>query len=250
VWLLEPPVDVEHDRPDASAARNFRAQHGIASDEILVCLVGRVHRAMKLDGIRAAIDAVALLDDPRVRLVVVGDGDAMPEVRRAATRTNLLLGREAATLTGAVVDPHPAYAAADIGLAMGGSALRVLAHHVPLVVLGASGFAHVFDEQSAPMFLQDGFYGLVPAPDPGAVLAAALHRLMDPGERDRLGAFGRDLIERRFSLEAATDQLEAMFDQLQFVRTAGPISWRHTAQLLARVAVGEGWQWIRRGLRP
>ncbi|BCW48489.1 glycosyltransferase [Arthrobacter sp. StoSoilB13] len=89
----------------------------------------------------SAMDAVAELARLRdVRLVIVGDGPGMSDAMAKASVINDGLGRRVVLLTGELEDPRPAYAAADVVLGMGGSALRGLSFGKPLVVQGERGF--------------------------------------------------------------------------------------------------------------
>src|SRR6185312_14773549 len=114
----------------------------------------------KAEGIRHAVAAVRQLADPRLRLVIVGDGDAYENIHRAAETVNRELRRGAIVMTGSMYDPRPAYAASDIMLGMGGSALRSLAHGKPLIVLGEHGFSRIFEPRALDYFLTFGFYGV------------------------------------------------------------------------------------------
>ena len=49
----------------------------------------------------------------------------------ASVRRECRLGRDAVVLTGAMLDPRPAYAAADVVIGMGGSSLRGMASASP-----------------------------------------------------------------------------------------------------------------------
>ena len=209
VALLEPPVDVEANHPDAVDPEEFRRHHGLEDGVPVVVIVSRLSRDMKLDGVRRAVGAVAALAAERpVRLVIVGDGDAYAELRDDAAA---VAGR-AVVLTGALRDPRPAYAAADVVLGMGGSALRAMAFGKPVIVLGERGYSEVLDEGTVGQFLWRGFYG----EGAGGVGSERLRRqleamLDDPARRTELGAFGRRMVFERFGLEAAATRLEALY---------------------------------------
>lgn len=212
VYLLTPPIDVEKDVPDPEAGADFRRRHDIGTDELLLTLVSRVDRAMKLESIVTAIRAVELLDDPTVRLVVVGDGDALDEVRELAGGVNARLGRPTVLVLGALLDPHPAYAAADVVLGMGGAALRGLSHARPVVVQGAEGFSLLYEPATLEHIEREGFYGHGCDGDPVAHLAHLLTRLHDSDLRHRLGLSGRLDVERDYSLTAGVTRLRTVYD--------------------------------------
>ena len=142
VNLIEPPVDLEH---NGAAGRGGRrpasGRTGVSDDLPVVVCVSRLVPELKSEGILTAIEAAG---DLRRRLpfqlVIVGDGKARAAMEEAADRANERAGRRAVVLTGELADPRPAYAAADIVLGMGGSALRSLAFGKPLIVQGERGY--------------------------------------------------------------------------------------------------------------
>ncbi len=211
VYLMEPPVDLRADKPDTGAAAQFRAQHGIAQEETLICVVTRVDRAMKGESLLQAIAAVESLDGG-LRLAIVGDGDAFESISEAAAAANTRLGRDAVLMTGTMQDPRPAYAAADIVLGMGGSAIRALAHGKPLVVLGKGGFALTYEPSTTSHFRREGFYGIGSDSDPVVGLARQIRALHDdPDRRARLRDFSLQEAVSRFGLDAAADSLEGIY---------------------------------------
>ena len=89
---------------------------------------------MKLEGLLAAIDVRLVSGSTPLQLVIVGDGPSRPGGRGGRRAREHIGGRRAVVLTGELRDPRPAYAAADVSLGMGGSALRAMAFGRPLVV--------------------------------------------------------------------------------------------------------------------
>ena len=117
-------------------------------------------------------------------------------------------------LTGELADPRPAYAAGDILLGMGGSALRAMAFAKPLVVLGELGFALPVTPETVDTFLWQGFYGLGDGDRRPEGLADLLRPLLaDPARRGELGAFARQWVEGRFSLVAAGERQEQLYGE-------------------------------------
>jgi glycosyltransferase involved in cell wall biosynthesis len=151
-----------------------------------------------------------------VQLVLVGDGPARPGVEEAAAKANARAGHRVVVLAGEMLDPRPAYAAADMVLGMGGSALRGMAFGKPLVVQGMGGFCTLLTPDSAPLFLAQGWGGTEHDPDwrsGGAARLATILRgvLDDPATRDRLGKYGRSLVTGRFSLDHAAAIQEEVY---------------------------------------
>jgi glycosyltransferase involved in cell wall biosynthesis len=231
--LIEPPVDTDSDDPASVDGRAFRIAHGIGDDELMLCVVSRLEPDMKAEGIARAMAALPLLADDRVRLVVVGDGPSYPDLRSRAQQVNAALGRPAVVLTGALTDPRPAYAATDIALGMGGSALRAMSFAAPLVVLGVEGFSRPCGPEDLDYFLHAGFFGIGAGDLDPAPLAAQLGALTtDAVRREYLGEWSRRTVVERFSLKSATDALGEVYAQA----LAAPADLRSRWAAAARVA--------------
>jgi glycosyltransferase involved in cell wall biosynthesis len=248
VELLEPPVDTRADHPSVDGS-SFRASLGIRPDEFVIAMICRLVPDLKLEGLLTACDAVrdlAIAGKP-VRLMIVGDGRAYDEVARRAVETNAAVGYTAVLLAGEMVDPSPAYAAADVLVGQGGSALRGLAFAKPLVVVGEAGFSELLTPDSAPTFLRQGWYGLgAGSLGTGApALHAALLRLVDSsGMRRELGLFGRQLVDERFSLNHAAKVVEGIY--VTAMQT--PVSVGQLVPEAVRVAAAVGGYRLRRKL--
>jgi glycosyltransferase involved in cell wall biosynthesis len=211
VHLIEPPIDVDDNAP-GHPAEEFRDRFGLDEDHFDVVIVGRLVRELKLEGVLTAIKVVGELGrELPIRLVIVGDGPARAVVETRATEVNAALGRRAVVLTGQLDDPRPAYAAASVSLAMGGSALRALAFGRPLIVQGERGFFELLTPESCDVFLRQGWYGL--GDGDGAVRLAKILRELAAGP-DRvaeLGAYGRHLVVERFGLRRAARLQEQIY---------------------------------------
>ncbi|TFD36918.1 glycosyltransferase [Cryobacterium sp. TMT1-19] len=207
VSVLEPPVDVSFNRADLDVGlADFRRRWHLDGGKMTVVSVTRFAHELKLEGTLAAMDAVARVNrDIPTRLVLVGDGPARGEVEAKARFINAQAGEGTIVLTGQISDPRPAYAAADVSLGMGGSALRALAFAKPLVVQGEQGFWRLLAPDSVQGFLWTGWYGVGRSSEDGAdTLAGILREVLSDGRlRRSLGSFGRDVVEDRFSVTRA-----------------------------------------------
>jgi glycosyltransferase involved in cell wall biosynthesis len=240
VHLIEPPVDVVANAP-GHPVDAFRADHGLdQADMVDVVVVCRLVPELKLEGVLTAVDVVGeLARELPLRLTVVGDGAARETVAEHAAKANARAGRRAVVLTGELFDPRPAYAAADIMLGMGGSALRSLAFGRPLVVQGEKGFWELLTPESCGLFLQQGWYGVADGTGGAERLATVLRALVaDPARRAELGAYGRRLAEERFSLVRAARFQEDIYVEALAAARAGrslPAQGDEAARALAGV---------------
>jgi phosphatidyl-myo-inositol alpha-mannosyltransferase len=248
VTLIEPPVDVRANSPEYDAG-DFRSRYGLDPDAVLVVVVCRLVRELKIEGLLTACDGVAGLAarGHAVQLAIVGDGAERSALEQRATQANARVGRRVITLIGELADPRPAYAAADVMLGMGGSALRGMAFGKPLVVQGERAFWQLCTPQTAPTFLSGGWYGLGDGRDGAAALQRELEPLLTaPQRRSELGVWTRRLVVDRFSLEAASGtQVEVYRRAVEATRRATPRDTLRTAALLGAYKIHRRFERLR-----
>jgi glycosyltransferase involved in cell wall biosynthesis len=235
VRVLEPPINVEADHPGIEG-RPFRLRHSVSDDELLIVTVSRLSIELKLAALVDVIDAVEILAHRHpVRLIVVGDGDARAHLEARAAAVNVRSGRTTVSLVGALVDPRHAYAAADIVVGMGGSALRAMAIGKPVVVQGEGGFSLPFSPNTLPTFLWQGFWGVGDGRSGSDRLAGHLEALVcDPALRNQLGDYGRKMVVERFSLRRAADIMEEIYAAVAGMPGRGDSSLREAALMASR----------------
>lgn len=233
-FLLEPPVDIEANTThDASAARRHL---GINDGELVVSVVSML--STELEKLQGILSAIALLDRMAstlpVRLLIAGDGDGMAQVRERAHAVNQAHGRTVIDALGYMADPRPVYAAADVVLGMGTSAIKGMAHGKVLVVQGEAGYWKMLTEQNAEHFLAEGWFGYA-GRGVSDLETELLALFSDPDLRLRLGAFGRTLIESRYSLDRSANELSKIYFDLLAHR--GSTSAGTRARSLLRSAI-------------
>jgi glycosyltransferase involved in cell wall biosynthesis len=197
-------IGVSPDLPPTTDATGFRRLHGLG-DAPVVLYVGRM---MPQKGARAVLDAAELVwrQHPKTRFVFVGPlhGDS-PEWFRGRDSRILSLGRVS------LQEKANALAACDV------FCMPSLSEILPTVYLEAwslgkpvvGGLAH-----GLPELVEGNGAGLVVGQKPEDV-AAALNRLLADDElRQRFGAAGRCLVERRYSVVAVTGALESLYSEL------------------------------------
>lgn len=242
VDLLEIPVDVA-DPTLAAGADDFLRSYGLRPDELHVVIVGRVAPELKLQGLLEACAAMGrVARRVPARLVIVGDGPSMPLLRAAAATAGDVDGRPAVVLTGQLNDPRPAYAAADVFLGMGGSALRAMAAGRPVVVQGEGGFWGEVTPETLPLFRNQGYYGIGSEANGTERIEAILMQLLsDPVRRDEIAALGLEIARTHHALTVLAEQLEGHYRLVsdtsrswgEFVRAA-PATMRSLGYVLHR----------------
>lgn len=166
-------------------------------------------RQMPRKGLDVLIRAIGRLRDEGVplRAAIVSRGTLLAAHRKLVEDLNL---GDRVTLPGVVKDVREYLGHADIfclpSLAEGSGSMSVieaLQFGVPVVSSAVDGMIED---------LNDDVDSLMVTPGSVDELTDALRKLaLDPALRDRIGAGGRELFERRFSVPAATDALAGLY---------------------------------------
>ena len=192
--------------PQRGASAAFRQKLGIAPDEVLVTLVGRINR---WKGQSVFIDAAASLREQGItgfRFLIVGDvsggqhhfHDAMFQRITQAGLEQLVLWHPFTP------DVDVVWAASDIAVVpsidpepFGRVAIEAMAHGLPVVAAAHGGLAEIVEPEKT---------GLLVAPGSAAALAEAIARLVkSPALRKSLGDAGR-LRQLSFFTQAEHDR--------------------------------------------
>lgn len=215
--LLLPPVDTRANAPGVLSPITIRRQFNVGDDEILVVTVSRLADYMKSESLVRSLSVMEQLGrDLPIRFLVVGDGSVRERLTAQANAVNASLGRQVVVFAGAMADPRAAYAAADIVVGMGGSALRGMSFAKPVVVVGERGFSEIMSPARAEQFLYEGLYGLGDGSASNAAFAQQIRQLAEtPQLRDELGDFSRRFIVQHFSLETVSARLSAICHSAQ-----------------------------------
>ena len=193
-------------RVDAVDRARARLLLGVRDDQLLALHVGRFHRQKGQDLLLEAF-AEAHTEEPRLRLCLVGEGAELPAARARAEELSL---EDAVLFTGALADPAPLYAAADLFVfpsrweAFGIALLEAMAAGLPVIASRTGGIVEI---------VGDGSGVLVPTEQVTPLVAALLALARDPGERARLGAAAA-LRARDFDAAPSVRRLEALYDRL------------------------------------
>jgi glycosyltransferase involved in cell wall biosynthesis len=201
-------ADTERFVPDPLAGLAVRRRYGIPPSAPLVLMVGRIHRQKGIDrgvecfaGIRARV--------PCARLLVIGDGPALAEVRALAGRLGLAA---AAVFCGEIAngDLPGYYAAGDLLL---NPTIREEASSQMLPEAMACGLPLLTtDVLGLPEFVLDGVNGFVVAREALADMTEQATRILtDPALAAALGRGARKVAVERFSLDAMVDGILEVF---------------------------------------
>ena len=224
-------VDTARFSPGRSPA--LRAALGIPDDALVAVHVAALDRTHYLKRTDLALEAVARVDDPRVHLLIVGDGEwrepfeTGEAAQRLGSRVHFLGERDHDGLPEALRAADFLLLPSDLD-AFPLALLEALACGLPAVATDPPGVLAMLDSSDAAL--------IAPARDEAAYTAAvrAMTQLPD-AERLRRGAAGLALVLERYALVSgrrpargdlrrrAAQQVAATFTSA--TRTASPLTW-------------------------
>jgi glycosyltransferase involved in cell wall biosynthesis len=197
-------VDLDAFRPDPAVPR-----------EPIVLFVGRL---VEKKGCTHLIRAMAMIQDqhPEAQLIMVGDGTLRDELRgqaEASVRRFTFAGAQPSSAVRALMQRASVLAAPSIVAATGDAeGLPIVICEAQAMALPVAGFRGpgvseaVVEKETAL---------LADSRDERGLAAAISALLSDSALRARMGAAGRDRVERFFSLSSQTAKLEGFYDEIQ-----------------------------------
>ncbi len=179
------------------------------SDDSLV--VGSVGRLSPEKGLKYLLQAMALVtrEEPRVRVLLAGDGPERGALERLASRLGLTVefaGEVKHERVPDVLARMDVFAMPSTWEGFGVAALEAEAMEVPVVASNIHGIPDVVEDSVSGI--------LVPPKDVDALSRALLRLLRDAEERRRTGRAGRELVASRYSWTESTRRMEALYDEL------------------------------------
>ena len=135
----------------------------------------------KLQGVLEAIGVVGRPPNRPRRAFAAGAGSGLPRFGKRRRRS-MINSVVTSSWSRALLDPRPAYAAADIVIGMGSSASKGMAFGKPLVVQGEQGFWKLLEPATLPIFLAQGFW---PRWHPGPSTRGTDPGYLEPGMAGR-----------------------------------------------------------------
>jgi glycosyltransferase involved in cell wall biosynthesis len=193
--------------PDEALRAASRGELGVEAGEILLAFVGRVVPIKRLDLLLLAL-AQARKSEPRLRLVVVGDGDERTQLERQVAE----LGIAAEVLfLGYRRELRPIFAAADIAVLSSDnegtpvSLIEAAAAGLPAVATDVGGVREVVTEDTGIV---------VPRGDVAALAGAMVEMAADAQRREECGRAARQRALGRYGAARLLGDVDALYREL------------------------------------
>jgi glycosyltransferase involved in cell wall biosynthesis len=205
--LIENAIDTwEFSRRSSTGEAKERL--GIPSDRLLIGAIGRLSAEKGFDLLIQAADAL-LKEGLDLELLIVGDGDQMPHLRRQIAEMDhgervRLLGYRQDTIE--LYEAMDVFALSSLREGLPNVVLEAMSLEVPVVATIIAGI---------PRLIRDGENGLlVPPGDVGELTRALARVLRDAELRDSLGACGRQTVEDHYDFGARMRKIGSLYDHL------------------------------------
>lgn len=202
------PNGIRLDRyaPDARARREVRAELGL-DDAWVVGTVGRLDQCKNQALLVRAMGPLLADPDRNLRLVIVGEGDARPEIEAAIAQ---LADPSRVVLTGRRMDVPRVVQAFDLFVLSSKSeglplvVPEAMAAALPIVATAVGGLPSVIDDSEIGL--------LVPVDQ--TALGRAIEQLADaPARALQMGQLAREVALARYSSERMVDAYLALYDR-------------------------------------
>ena len=218
----------------------FRAELGAKDNEVLVGIVGRL---TEIKNHRFFLQAVARFKQittedsslPRVRFVVIGDGNLRGSLESETRRLGL---SEKVIFTGSRTDPENFYPALDI-VALSSlnegtplTLIEAMANERPVIATAVGGVVDLLGDAIAVGKREREGYVICPRGVSTQVndteaFAAGLNRLVKDAElRQALGARGAAFVSDNYSKDRLLEDVRALYDQMLQPHQPNPVKTR------------------------
>jgi len=218
VQLIRPGVDTEVFSPNGQVPK--RSTLGLLPEDLVLLTVGRLERKHRYKGFDRVIRLLAALlpDIPRVRLLVVGEGDDRRYLEGLAQKLGVA---SRVRFTGPVSNDFLPllYRNADLFVLPSGTPnegpFQAEGYGIVFAEAAASGTPSVgYRVGGAVDAVKDGVSGILTDPDEFALAGAVRTLLLDPQRLKQLGSTARDHAVREFGWDRSASALVQLCKRL------------------------------------
>ncbi len=206
-------IDTNKFSPEADTSEII-AEFGLNPDSKKIVYISRMDEDRALVAFQLVEIAPQLLaKEPNLEIVIVGGGNVFDKLKKEADAANQAAGKNYITLTGGRSDIYKFANLGDIFIGVSRSALEAMACKKPVIVAGNEGYIGIFDEDKLAVGIDTNFCCR------GLELSSPEFLLRDlcvlfentAEENERLGAYGRELIKKDYSVTRMADDAVKMY---------------------------------------
>lgn len=150
-----------------------------------------------------------------IQLLITGGGNSFDRLKEKADAVNKKLNRQCVIMTGGRTDINKIIAAGDIFVGVSRSALEAMAAAKPVIVAGNEGYIGIFSEDKLEKAQENNFCCRGCELSTGELLVRDIKQLLldsTDEEKAELGAYGREIIFKYYSVKKMADDCIEMYD--------------------------------------
>ena len=220
-------IDTDKFSPAVSGERVLR-EVGFSPDKPTISYVSRMDESRALVARHLVEIAPRLLEKiPDLQILIAGGGDVFKEIKAQADAANKAAGRNYVVMTGARTDINEIVAAGDLFIGVSRAALEAMAAQKPVIVAGNEGYIGLFAKDKLALAQENNFCcrGCEPS-KPEHLYEDVVYALCTLGEggRYRLGVYGREVIQKYYSVSRMAWDCEQAYREVIAAHTRVVVS--------------------------
>ena len=187
-------IDTDRFSPDTDAS-DIRKEFGLSDKDTVIVYVSRMDESRSLVA-KQLISIVPEIGVPNLKVLIVGGGDDLDNVKALADSVNSGLGKNTVILTGGRTDINKLVAAGDLFIGVSRAALEAMAAGKPVIIAGNEGYIGLFDQSKLSVGIDTNFCCRGCAESSPELILGDIKQFfrMDDNSRSELAQFGRELI--------------------------------------------------------
>lgn len=196
-------------------ASDIRQELGINDSDTVITYISRMDESRSLAA-KQLIEVVPELakEIPNLKVIVVGGGDDFEKVKAMTEAANKSADYRAVILTGGRTDINKLIAPCELFVGVSRSALEAMAAEKPVIIAGNEGYIGLFDESKLAVGIDTNFCCRGCEMSSGELLKRDILKYfsMSMEERRSLGAYGRELIKREYSVSRMAEDTMKVYE--------------------------------------
>lgn len=224
-------IDTGRFSPAVSGAE-VRRELKIPEKAPVVVSVGRLDKTESAPTkmVQALLDSAAELSSriKGLRIVIVGGGEDELRYFEQAAAINSQVGYTLVSMTGARSDINEILAAGDLFVGVSRSAMEALSTGVPAILAGSEGYLGLFAEDKLEAAIRTNFTCRGERQTEASQLLSEIAEYFEDfgkplyeGRSARLGAYGREVIIKSYSVTRMVDDCEGVYSELLAAKSGG-----------------------------
>lgn len=148
---------------------------------------------------------------PGIEVVIVGDGDAYPQMKAEADMANERLGRRAVILAGARTDINEIHATADVCVGVSRAILEPMAMEKKCVIAGQEGYIGILSEDNLQQAIDCNFTCRGCDDLDAERLSDDIIKLFETDDAKKITDYGKYVVDTYYSIKKMADDNMAMY---------------------------------------